>query len=141
MKLFQKTYPLVGMMLICGGILLAVDSEKIKVMQSIAEAQAKVFMLKDNIFAKKIKDRDVNYWSEMLGKIANYVNVNAGRNDKLFSAYMLCRSFGFQLINTILMIADYDFSKKILPLDITREIRYNLDELREKIKWKFETTS
>jgi len=86
MKLFQKAYPLLSVMLLSsGGIFWALDSmekrglsqgfTKAKVLSSINQAYGKVFPWGKNLFDRKNLSR--RPWRKMLYDVRSYVMKNA----------------------------------------------------------------
>jgi len=107
MKLLQKTYSLVGILLLCGGILLGAEKRrssqrvltKKEVLESIVEASEKVFSHDGFLLAEE--NKKTLKWYEMLSKVRSYVNENAGGDDLLLDAFSLCWVVGRELINVL----------------------------------------
>ena len=84
MKLFKKTYPLIGIMLLGGGTLLAKKVDELEeALQSIGSKHTKIFS-KNNLFDKRNEETDD--WYKLLGNVRSYVTKNAGGNVKLLEA-------------------------------------------------------
>jgi len=125
MKLFKKTYPLVGiMLLLCSGTFLAKDKPekmtKDRVLGMINNIHLKVFD-KDNLFAKKNEDTDT--WNQIFSHLKAYVHKNAGKNRKLLNAFSVCRITSDELIRTLTSVYDSVFSgkKRAISLEDARE--------------------
>ena len=106
MMLFQKIYPLVGILLLSSGIFLTVDSKKKdkvlkknKVLKSIEKTSEKVFPPDENLLDKK--NTKINKWYKMLADVRGYVNKNAGGNEDLLDAYSLCFTASRELIKVL----------------------------------------
>ena len=119
MKLLQKTYPLVGIILVLyGGIFTARDkdflakNQRDKELQLINEAYRKVFA-KEDLFAEKNKQTHV--WKNMIKRLERYIDNNADGNKKLRKAYDLCKSVSNQLINTLTVVYNSVFANEEIP--------------------------
>lgn len=115
MKLFQKTYPLVGIMLLMSsGIFLAraedFPVDKLEQLSLIEAAQTAVFG-KDNLFAEE--NKDIHIWFQMINDLQDYVDENADGNKKLIKAFETCRSVSSELIGTILIVYDSVFTGEL----------------------------
>ena len=121
MKTFQKTYPLVSVILLLySGTFTAKDKDFLakdqrdKELQLINEAYREVFA-KEDLFAEKNKQTGV--WKKMIVKLGDYIDENAGGNKKLLKAYRLCKSVSNQLINKLTVVYNSVFKKAIPSSD------------------------
>jgi len=107
MKLFQKTCPLVGILLLCGGILLGAEKRrssqrvltKKEVLKSIKKASKKVFPSDKNLLDEE--NKNTQKWYKMLNSVRSYVKKNAGENEDLLDAFALCWNASRKLINVL----------------------------------------
>jgi len=124
MKLFQKVYPLVGiMLLLCsrtffakGGELQILTDDEYRKAQLFTEDEALVMISnvhtgvfgKNNLFggANGIAavERDKISWDKMFNYLRVYVDESAGNNKKLLEAYETCRSVGHNMIDVLVGI-------------------------------------
>ncbi len=145
MKLSQKIYPLVGIvLLLCGGIFLSVDSmsarrriEVVKAqqaeiiqMRSIKNAYKEVFGRK-NLFAGENKDTD--RWTEMLDGLQSYAYKNADEK-LLFSALDLSKDVSKELINVLKSAYNSLLNKRLsaYAVSVRRSARKKIQQLKKR---------
>jgi len=143
MKLFQKTYPLIGILLLSNGILLTVSkqgeykiprsgyskaSTKEKILKSIERVSKKVFPSNQNLLGKE--NKDTSSWITLLNRVEAYVNSNAGRDKNLLEAYSLCRIAGVRLVSVLKNIYNSLYSgKRNVTYDSVETSYQNLQKL------------
>jgi len=136
MKLLQKTYPLVGILLLCGGILLGAEKRrssqgvltKKKVLKSIKKVSEKVFPSDENLLDKK--NNKTQKWYKMLSKVRSYVNENADGNEDLIDAFTVCWNAGRELINVLKNTYNSLFAEgRIMSYDNVETAHQNIREL------------
>ena len=126
MKIFQKTYPLVGIMLLLSGGIFLAENEKILLINS---AYREVFS-KDNLFGKK--NENLDGWYDMLDELQSYVDKNAGGNMKLLDAFAVCKIASYQLISTLIIVYDSIFAGRGTSQAAIASARGSLDKLQRR---------
>jgi len=139
MKLFQKTCPLVGILLLSGGVLLAADLQKKekaltkkKVLKSIEKAYVKVFPRDKGSRLLDEENKNTQKWYKMLSKVRSYVKNNAGENEDLLYAFTLFWNASRKLINVLENTYDSLFAEGTgeISRDNIRTASQNIAELK-----------
>ncbi len=135
MKLLQRTYPLVGILLLSGGILLG-NSGKVlttsQALSSIKKTYNKVFPPGENIFTRQKKG--THPWYKMLFDIQSYVVKNAPHHLDYLEAFAFCWNLSWQLINAKKFSQEYIFlGKEHASYSLLTKAQEDLDKLEATI--------
>jgi len=139
MKLLQKIYSLVGILLLSGGIFLASEksSKKSRVLttlealSSIERQYQRVFPPGKNLYAKK--RMGMYPWNKMLHGIQNYVIANAPYYQDFLELFALCWNVSWNLTNLIRWGTDQLYSREVPSPSLYTVSDNMVDQLEAKI--------